>query len=125
MNYPLGVNDSHFDEDTCSTYILTIDDVLAHQYVRVRGVEFDTHATASLSRVGEDGEIVVNELEIRSVFLVVTPDDSRIPTPFLIDKNRYEFPKGWMDALVKEVERIAIIKAKSSGAWERLDSLDD
>jgi hypothetical protein len=112
--YPVGVTPKDFNEDK-STYEITIDDVLDDQYALVDGFEFDTHATVTLRRKGD--EITVHEFEMRSVHVIVHGDGST--ETFMLDKET--FRKSWRRKLELAIEAMAIEKARKSFKWEKLD----
>lgn len=118
-NYPGGVKPKDFDEDT-NTYTLTIDDVLGKSYVKVKGIEFDTHATAYFTRAGLHGAPELVDLQTRSVSVVVYSDcDGFGVETFRVDESQDW--KAWQEDFEGEIEKIALTQAIESFKWELME----
>lgn len=117
--YPAGVTPSDFDDHKIREhkYTLTIDDVLRGGYASVRGMDFDTHATVSFERFGQDGVSEITSVEIRRLFIVVHGDNGAVES-FLLDEQG--FKASWMKELIKEIESMALRQANDAKEtdWE-------
>ena len=116
-NLPDGLSPKHphFEEDR-RPHTLKITDVLGSEYLKLRGLEFDSHCSVWLRRTGESIEVL--DTEVRSVWLVTYPEDSAFPQMWEVNQRTADWTRYWEKPFVAAIEALAIEQGKRSHSWE-------